>query len=79
MDERHPFLRGAKINPPPISSTTTVVELIDTAFLVALPLLTAYALASHKPRKPKRLYERRQEFYEILVAEYRTAHPGGLK
>jgi deoxyhypusine synthase len=46
---------------------------------VALPLLTAYALASHKPRKPKRLYERRQEFYEILVAEYRTAHPGGLK
>jgi len=37
---------------------------------VALPIITAYALAKHGPRQPKRLYERRDEFMALLKAEY---------
>jgi len=37
---------------------------------VALPIITAYALARHEPREPKRLYERRTEFMELLMSEY---------
>src|SRR2546421_7205731 len=37
---------------------------------VALPIITAYALAKHKPRPPRRLYERREEFMTLLLSEY---------
>jgi len=37
---------------------------------VALPIITAYALAKHKPRPPRRLYERREEFMQLLLSEY---------
>lgn len=37
---------------------------------VALPMIAAYALAKHKPRKPRRLYERRTEFMDLLLNEY---------
>ena len=37
---------------------------------VALPIITAYALAKHKPRPPRRLYERREEFMKLLLSEY---------
>jgi deoxyhypusine synthase len=37
---------------------------------VALPIVTAYALARHKPRPPRRLYHRREEFMNLLVSEY---------
>jgi deoxyhypusine synthase len=40
---------------------------------VALPIMTAYALARHKPRKPKRLYERREEFMNLLLSEYKKS------
>jgi deoxyhypusine synthase len=40
---------------------------------VALPLLTAYAHARHKPRKLKRLYERRAAMMKRLMDEYRRA------
>jgi deoxyhypusine synthase len=40
---------------------------------VALPLITAYALARHKPRQPRRLYQRRAEFMNLLVAEYKKS------
>jgi deoxyhypusine synthase len=40
---------------------------------VALPLLTAYALAKHKPRKLKRLYDRRDKMMQRLLDEYRRA------
>ena len=40
---------------------------------VALPVITAYALARHKPREPKRLYERRAEFMELLMSEYKKS------
>jgi deoxyhypusine synthase len=37
---------------------------------VALPLITAYALAKRKRRAPRRLYERREEFMKLLLGEY---------
>jgi deoxyhypusine synthase len=40
---------------------------------VALPIITAYALARHKPRPPRRLYERREEFMQLLLTEYRKS------
>jgi deoxyhypusine synthase len=40
---------------------------------VALPILTAYALAKHKPRRPRRLYERREEFMDLLLKEYKKS------
>ena len=40
---------------------------------VALPLISAYALAKHKPRKPRRLYQRREEFMNLLLSEYQKS------
>jgi deoxyhypusine synthase len=40
---------------------------------VALPIITAYALARRKPRTPRRLYERREEFMNLLLTEYRKS------
>jgi len=40
---------------------------------VALPLITAYALTRHEPREPKRLYEKREEFMNLLQAEYKKS------
>jgi deoxyhypusine synthase len=48
-----------------------VVCYVDST--VALPLITAYALARHKPRTPKRLYEHRDEFMKLLLSEYRRS------
>ena len=41
---------------------------------VALPIITAYALARHKPRQPRRLYQRREEFMDLLRTEYRNSN-----
>jgi deoxyhypusine synthase len=40
---------------------------------VALPLLTAYALARHEPRPLKRLYDQRNEMMATLRREYELA------
>jgi len=48
-----------------------VVCYIDST--VALPLITAYALARHKPRKPKRLYDHRAESMKLLLTEYKKS------
>ena len=48
-----------------------VVCYVDST--IALPIMTAYALARHKPRKLKRLYDRRGEFMEFLLAEYKKS------
>lgn len=37
---------------------------------VALPIITAYALSRHQPRKLRRLYHRREEFMSLLINEY---------
>jgi deoxyhypusine synthase len=48
-----------------------VVCYVDST--IALPIITAYALARHEPREPKRLYERREEFMELLQKEYKKS------
>ena len=48
-----------------------VVCYIDAT--VALPIITAYALARHEPRAPKRLYEHREEFMTLLTSEYKKS------
>ncbi len=45
-----------------------VVCYVDST--VALPLITAYALARHEPRDARRLYDRRDEFMDLLKKEY---------
>lgn len=40
---------------------------------IALPVMTAYALARHEPREPKRLYDRRGELMELLLSEYKKS------
>ena len=37
---------------------------------IAMPLLAAYALSRHEAREPKRLFKRRQESLDRLIAEY---------
>jgi deoxyhypusine synthase len=49
----------------------TVVAYLDAT--VAVPLLTAYALAKHAPRPPKRLYERRGALLDALRRAYGAA------
>lgn len=58
-----------KIDPDMLPDT--VVCYLDNT--VALPLLTAYALARHAPRPCKRLYDRRKAMMTRLVEEYRSA------
>jgi deoxyhypusine synthase len=48
-----------------------VVCYVDST--VALPLITAYALTRHEPREPKRLYDKREEFMHLLLAEYKKS------
>lgn len=58
-----------KIDPDMLPGT--VVVYLDNS--VALPLLTAYALARHAPRPLKRLYARRQAMMDRLIGEYKKA------
>jgi deoxyhypusine synthase len=55
-----------KIDPNKLPDS--VVCYVDST--VALPLITAYALARRKPRKPRRLYERRGELLDSLTMAY---------
>ncbi len=47
-----------------------VVCYTDTT--IAMPILTHYALAKHKPRKLRRLYDQREKVMQALVKEYFT-------
>ena len=58
-----------KIDPDMLPGT--VVVYLDNS--VALPLLTAYALARHAPRPLKRLYARREAMMDRLIGEYKKA------
>lgn len=40
---------------------------------IAVPLLAAYALAKHEPRPLRRLYDRREEFMDLLKREFDEA------
>ena len=48
-----------------------VVCYVDST--VALPIITAYALARHKPREPKRLYDQRDAAMQLLLSEYKKS------
>ncbi|MHB9007654.1 MAG: deoxyhypusine synthase family protein, partial [Limisphaerales bacterium] len=50
-----------------------VVCYTDTT--IAMPILTHYALAKHKPRKLKRLYDQRARAMKALTKEYFTHNP----
>src|SRR5215831_2236978 len=58
-----------KIDPDQLPDA--VVCYLDST--VALPIITAYALAKHQPRRPRRLYQRREEFMELLLTEYQKS------
>jgi deoxyhypusine synthase len=58
-----------KIDPDQLPGT--VVVYTDNS--VALPLLTAYALAKHASRPLRRLYDRREAMMDRLITEYRSA------
>jgi deoxyhypusine synthase len=58
-----------KVDPDKLPGT--VVCYLDNT--VALPLLAAYALARHRPRSLKRLYDRREAMMRALVTEYQAA------
>ena len=55
-----------KVDPQALPST--VVCYVDST--IALPLLTAYAVANRKPRKLRRLYDRREELLADLTKRY---------
>jgi deoxyhypusine synthase len=52
----------------PNSLPDCVVAYVDST--ISLPLLTAYALDRHRPRRLKRLYDRRDEIYEKVKSIY---------
>lgn len=58
-----------KIDPDQLPGT--VVCYVDST--IALPIITAYALARHKPRKLKRLYDHRQAMMKLLEEEHTRA------
>jgi len=55
-----------KIDPTKIDEAVTAY--LDST--VAFPLMTAYVLQTTKPKKLKRLYDRRQELHEKLIKSY---------
>jgi len=62
-----------KVDPDRLPDAVTVY--LDVT--VALPILTAYALAKHPPRRHKRLYDRREELLARLRCEYEKARDRG--
>lgn len=64
-----------KIDPDKLPDS--VVCYVDTT--VALPILTAYALARRKPRKPRRLYEHRERMLAEVTAAYDKVRARGKR
>ena len=62
-----------KIDPEKLPDSVTCY----TDITIALPLLTAYALARCEPRPLKRLYDRREGMYEALSAAYHDREKQG--
>ncbi len=61
-----------KVDPDKLPDT--VICYTDST--IALPILTAYALANHAPRPLSRLYDQREGLYADLVLEYQQAQRG---
>src|SRR5262249_29305227 len=60
-----------KVDPEQLPDTVTCY--VDST--VALPLLTAYALATRAPRTPRRLMDHLEELTRQLEAEYKARSP----
>src|SRR5207244_2280202 len=60
-----------KVDPSQLPDTVTCY--VDST--LALPLLTAYALATRAPRRPRRLMDRLGEVMGLLEEHYRTKSP----
>jgi deoxyhypusine synthase len=58
-----------KVDPDKLPDT--VVAYLDST--VAMPIMTSYALAKRRPRKLRRLYDRREELIAMLRREYQNA------
>jgi deoxyhypusine synthase len=59
-----------KVDPDTLGDSVVVY----TDSTIAAPLLTAYVLARVKPRKPRRLYDRREALVERLRVDYLAEH-----
>jgi deoxyhypusine synthase len=55
-----------KVDPEKLPDSVTCY----TDSTIAMPILTAYALAKHAPRPPRRLYDRRAEMMNSLKSSY---------
>jgi deoxyhypusine synthase len=62
----HEAMTWGKVDPDRLPDSVTCYT--DTT--IALPLLTAYAMARHEPRPLKRLYDRRTAMYDALKSAY---------
>ncbi|MDM8006564.1 MAG: deoxyhypusine synthase [Phycisphaerae bacterium] len=62
----HEAVSWGKVDPNKLPDA--IVCYLDST--VALPMLTHYALARHKPRKLKRLYDRLPELRDLISKEY---------
>lgn len=62
----HEAVSWGKIDPNALPDA--IVSYVDAT--IALPLITHYALASHKKRTLKELYAKREETMKLLVREY---------
>src|SRR4051812_8364397 len=69
----HEAMTWGKVDPERLPDSVTCY----TDSTIALPLLTAYALARHGPRTLRRLYDRRQDSYDALKAAYLRREAGG--
>jgi len=64
-----------KVDPDKLPDTVTCY----TDSTIALPLLTAYALARHQPRPLRRLYRRRSQDFDLLRAAYEARVRSGAE
>jgi deoxyhypusine synthase len=62
-----------KVDPERLPDSVTCY----TDSTIALPLLTAYALARREPRSLKRLYDRREANHQALADAYKKRHENG--
>src|SRR5207237_9527561 len=62
-----------KVDPDKLPDSVTCY--VDST--IALPLLTAYALARREPRPLKRLYDRREALFQSLSAAFRDREARG--
>ena len=69
----HEAMTWGKVDPEKLPDSVTCY----TDSTIALPLLTAYALARRAPRPLKRLYDRREAMYEAISSAYRDRESRG--